>query len=327
MHALRKGMVPRRWIALVLLAVAACTPAGGSPAPTPGPTVLPGPTGGAILDPAELRLLLIDRLGPRWYCDPDVYPIEQGSEQQRAIERFPEMLAEHELFTAIAARLGLDPNGAFTDAQKLDVYRIWKVAVSIPLDVIGDGRYRFDYLAEPAAGAAEGTRTAGIITASGEITIEQQAPAGEPSCPICLAEGTRIDTPGGAVAVEALRLGDPIWTFDAAGRRVAGTVIALGSTPAPAEHRVIRLTLADGRTVTASPGHPLADGRRLGDVRIGDRVDGDRVADVASLPYREDATWDVVASGLTGGYYAGGIPLGSTLVAGPGGRRGPGRGA
>jgi hypothetical protein len=318
MHALRRGLVPRRWIALVLLAVAACAPAGASPAPTPGPTILPGPTGGAILDPAELRLLLIDRLGPRWYCDPDVYPIEQGSEQERAIEQFPEMLAEHELFTAIAAGLGLDPNGAFTDVQKLDVYRIWKVAVSIPLDVVGDGRYRFDYLARPAAGAAEGTRTAGTITESGEITIEQQALASEPNCPICLAEGTRIDTPGGTVAVEALRLGDPIWTFDAAGRRVSGTVIALGSTPAPAEHRVIRLTLADGRSVIASPGHPLADGRRLGDVRIGDRVDGDRVVDMASLPYLSASTWDVVASGSTGGYYAGGIPLRSTLVAGQG---------
>jgi hypothetical protein len=318
MHELRRSPKPPGWIAVILLAVAACAPAGGSPGPTPGPTILPGPTGGAILDPAELRLLLIDRLGPRWYCDPDMYPIEDGSEQERAIEQFPEMLAEHELLTAIAARLGLDPNGAFSDAQKLDAYRIWKVAVSLPLDGIGDGRYRFDYLAEPAAGAAEGTRTAGIITASGEITIEQQAAAGEPNCPICLAEGTRIDTPSGSVAVEALRLGDPIWTFDAAGRRVAGTVIALGSTPAPAEHRVIRLTLEDGRTVTASPGHPLADGRRLGEVRVGDTVDGDRVVEVASLPYQGASTWDVVASGSRGGYYAGGIPFGSTLVAGRG---------
>ena len=50
-----------------------------------------------------------------------------------------------------------------------------------------------------------------------------------------------IDTPTGPVAVEDLRLGDPIWTLDADGRRVAGTVIALGSTTAPADHHVIRL--------------------------------------------------------------------------------------
>jgi hypothetical protein len=317
MHEPSAAPGARRWVAVLLLAVAACSP-GAPPAPSPGPTILPGPTGGAVLDPAVLRLLLIERLGPRWYCDPDVYPIEQGSEQERAIERFPQMQAEHEIFTAIAARQGLDPKGAFTDAQKLDVYRVWKVAVSIPLDVIGDGRYRFDYLAEPAAGAAEGTRTAGIVTGSGEITIEQQAPAGEPMCPICLAEGTRIDTPGGSVAVEALRLGDRIWTFDPAGRRVAGTVIAFGSTPAPADHRVIRLTLSDGRSVTASPGHPLADGRRLGDVGVGDLVDGARVVDVASLAYEGGATWDVVASGATGGYFAGGIRFGSTLVAAAG---------
>ena len=61
---------------------------------------------------------------------------------------------------------------------------------------IGEDAYRFDYLAQPVGGAAEGTRTAGTIRSSGEITIEQQAPAGEPICPICLARGTLIDTPG-----------------------------------------------------------------------------------------------------------------------------------
>jgi hypothetical protein len=262
---------------------------------------------------AELRLFLIDRLGPRWYCDPDEYPVSHGSEQERAIERFPEMQAEHELFTAIAKRLSIDPDGALTDAQKLAIYRQWKVALSIPLDVVGDGRYRFDYLAQPVAGATEGKRTAGLITDRGEITIEEQAAAGEPNCPICLARGTRIDTPDGPVAIERLRLGDPIWTLDRNGRRVAGTVIALGSTTAPRDHAVIRLVLEDGRSVTASPGHPLADGRLLGDLRVGDLVDGSRVASLAREPYSFGETFDLVASGETGLYLAGGIPLGSTL--------------
>src|SRR4029079_8701472 len=134
--------------------------------------------------------------------------------------------------------------------------------------------HRFDYIAQPVGGASEGTRTAGLIDEHGAITIEQQAPSGQPPCPICLARGTRIDTPNGAVAVERLRIGDPVWTVDAAGRRVAGIVIALGSTTAPPNHHVVALRLADGRELTASPGHPLPDGRLLGDLRVGGIVHG-----------------------------------------------------
>ncbi|HET7181306.1 MAG TPA: Hint domain-containing protein, partial [Candidatus Limnocylindrales bacterium] len=159
-----------------------------------------------------------------------------------------------------------------------------------------------------------GTRTTGLIDATGAISIEQQAPTPQPPCPICLSRGTRIDTPTGPIAVEALRLGDPIWTRDASGRRVEGTVIALGSTEAPSTHQVIHLTLADGRSVTASPGHPLADGRQLGTLAVGDAVDGSRIVALESLPYGGGETFDLVASGATGGYFADGIPLGTTLL-------------
>jgi Hint domain len=292
----------------VVLLVAAC-----SPGATPGPTVLPGPSGGATFSAAELRLLLVDRLGPRWYCDPDEYPVSHGTEQERAIERWPELQAENELLRAIAARLGINVDGQVSDAQKLAIYQQWKVAVSIPLDVIGDGKYRFDYTAQPVAGATDGTRTAGTIDQTGAITVEQQARAGEPNCPICLSVGTLIDTPNGPIAVETLRLGDPIWTLDADGWRIAGTVIALGSTQAPPDHHVIRLELADGRSLTASPGHPLLDGRVLGGLRVGDVVDGSQIVSVDSLPYSGGETFDLVASGPTGAYLAGGIALGTTL--------------
>lgn len=292
------------------LAMAGC---GGAATRTPGPTTVPGPTGGATLTAGQLRLLVIERFGERWYCDPDEYPIAHGTEQERAIERFAEMVAEGEIYKAVAAKLGINVAGALTDAQKVAIYHVWKVALSIPFDSIGDGRYRFDYLAAPLGGGAQGLRTAGIMNADGSMVIEQQAAAGEPMCPICLARGTHIDTPDGSIAVQDLRLGDAIWTLDAAGRRVAGTVIALGSTTAPADHRVIRLTLADGRTVTASPGHPLADGRTFGALGVGDLVDGSAVASLENLPYSGGETFDLVASGATGIYFSDGIALGSTI--------------
>jgi len=295
-------------VALAAIATTAC-----SPGASPGPTILPGPSGGGTLGPAELRLLLVDRLGPRWYCDRDSFPVAHGTEQERAIESWPELQAENELMRAIAARLGIDVDQPVTDPEKLAIYREWKVAVSIPLDVVDASHFRFDYLAQPVGGAQQGIQTTGTIDDRGNLTIEQQGLEDAPNCPICLARGTLIDTPSGPVRVDQLRLGDPVWTLDGSGRRIAGTVIALGSTPAPAGHHVVRLVLADGRAVTASPGHPLADGRLLGDIRIGDLVDGSRVVTADLVPYGADETFDLVASGPTGFYLADGIPLGSTL--------------
>ncbi len=310
----------RRLLALTaVVLLAACSPSASTPpGGTPGPTILPGPTGGGSFTAGELRLLVIERFGPRWFCDPDEYPVSHGTELERAIERYAEMVDEREIFTAVAKQLGIDRAAAHTDAQKQAIYHVWKVALSIPFDPIGDGRYRFDYLSQPPAGGNQGTRTAGIVNADGSMTIEQQVAAGEPICPICLSRGTLIDTPDGPVAVEDLRLGDPIWTLDANGRRVAGTVIALGSTTAPANHHVIRLTLADGRSVTASPGHPLADGRTLGDLAIDDVVDGSRVVGLETIPYTGGETFDIVASGATGIYLSDGIPLATTLTSAAG---------
>lgn len=295
--------------AACLLAIAACSPPTGGSG-TPGPTIIPAPSGGGTFGPADLRLVLIDRLGPIWSCgDP-----AGRDEGQAALEAWPEMQAENELFRAIADRLDIDVDADVSGAEKLAIYRLWKAGLAVQLETIGDDTYRFDYLAQPVGGASDGTRTAGTIRSSGQITIEQQAPAGEPNCPICLARGTLIDTPDGPVPVEDLGLGDPIWTLTADGRRVAGVVIALDSTSAPPDHQVVRLELEDGRTVTASSGHPLADGRLIGDLRPGDVVDGSRVSAAAREPYASTHTFDLVSSGATGWYFAGGVPLGSTLL-------------
>src|SRR5262245_41662308 len=191
-------------VAVVAIALTACSPTSGPQpsagcGPIPTATPEPGGCGGATLAPAELRLLLVDRLGPRWYCDPDEYPVARGTEQERAIERWPELQAENELTRAIAARLGIDLDQPVTDAGKLAIYRQWKVAVSIPLDVVDSSHFRFDYVAQPVPGATQGVHTTGTIDDHGSITIGEKSLADAPNCPICLSVGTPIETPDGSI--------------------------------------------------------------------------------------------------------------------------------
>lgn len=296
-----------RLLALVML-VAACTATGPAPSPIPSP--------GVPLTAAELRLALIDQFGPLWYCDPDFYPVPRDDEPAQAVKRFDEVRADAAVFATIAARLGLNAGAAFTADQKLALYRSWKQLNAIVFEPADGGRFRFDYLNAPAPGATEGRRTSGTIGADGSITIEQQAAAGEPNCPICLARGTRIATPDGEIAIEDIRVGMPVWSIDAEGRRVVATVVKIGRTPVAASHRVVRLVLGDGRVVRASPGHPLADGRLLAAIRAGDTVDGATVVSATLESYDGGSTFDLLPSGPTGVYLADGIALGSTLFGG-----------
>jgi len=289
---------------LLALVVAGCTATAPSPSPTAG----------APLTTAELRYRLIDTFGPLWYCDPDFYPVARADEAALAIERFGEVEVDGDAFTAILAHLAIAPGTDFTADQKLAIYRAWKQLNAISLEPVGEGSYRFDYLNMPAPGASEGRRTAGTIDERGSITIDQQAPANEPACPICLARGTRIAAPDGDIAIEDIRVGMHVWSIDETGRRIVANVLQVGQTRVPASHEVVRLILDDGRIVRASPGHPLADGRLLAAIQAGDRVDGATVVSASLEPYRGGSTFDLLTDSPSHVYIADGIPLGSTLA-------------
>lgn len=275
------------------------------------PSASPSPSPGPVLDLAALRYRLIDELGRPWYCDPDEFPV--GRDEVASMrDRWPEVEADSTAFGAILDRLDVAASGDLTDEERLAVYGEWKTLNAVVLEPIGNDRYRFDHLAVPAPGTAEGTRTAGTIDERGAIVVEQQAASGEPICPICLDGAVRLATPEGPRAVADLRPGDPIWTTDAAARRVGGTVLAVGSVVAPPAHLLVELVLADGRSLRASPGHPLADGRPIGGLRPGDRVDGAMVLSADLVP-SGPRTWDVLPSGPTGAYWADGILVASTL--------------
>jgi hypothetical protein len=293
-------------VLLLAMVVAACSSSGPS---SPPPSSSPG----APLSITALKFRLTDEFGPLWYCDHDFYPIARADEADLAVQRFGEVQADREAFAAILGRMGLVAEATFTAAQKLAIYRAWKQLNAILLDPAGDGRYRFDYLNMPAPGATEGRRTVGTIDAGGSIAIEQQQAAGQPPCPICLARGTRIATPDGDIAIEDVRVGMRVWSIDEAGRRVVETVVRIGQTPVPSTHEVVRLVLADGRILRASPGHPLADGRRLGTIQPGDPVDGATVVSATLERYTGGSTFDLLPNGPTGTYVADGISLGSTL--------------
>jgi hypothetical protein len=129
---------------------------------------------------------------------------------------------------------------------------------------------------------------------------------------ICLAAEDRIATPTGQVPINELRAGMMVWTLNAAGQRIAAPILVVSHNPAPLGHHVLRLALSDGRVVEASAGHPTADGRRVGELKPGDLVDGSHVSAVERVAYIGD-TWDLLPAGATGAYWANDVLLGSTL--------------
>jgi hypothetical protein len=314
--ATRRGRPLALVLALAALLVGGCA-SGGSPSATGSPAAsgVPGPSGsagGAPLGEAELKYRIIDALGHMAFCDPDAFPVRRDDEGELARQHLAEIRAHTATFAAIAAHLGVDPAAAtYTADQQLAIYAAWKELRVLQLDRDGD-RYRFDVVIGPDPTGAY-THIVGTITSAGAIEVQQRAPGVPPACPICLARGTLIDTPDGAVAVEALRPGMAVWTADRSGRRLAVVVLRVGSAAVPPTHRVVNLALADGRSLTVSPGHPLPDGRRLGDLRPGDTVDGSVVVRADLLPYDQPSTFDLLPSGGTGFYWAGGILVASTL--------------
>lgn len=279
-----------------------------NPTATPSPTPSPAPGG---LTQAQLKYRLVDQFGRLLFCDPDYYPVARADEQMLAQERLPEVRRDAPTFSAILAHLGIAPAASYTSDQELAIYRDWKMLNALRLEQVARG---FRFLAVfGSASTQQGARVDGTIDQQGNVTVASQTASGAPPCPICLARGTRIATPSGDVAVEDLKIGDLVWTLDAAGARLALPLLEIGSTPVPPTHRVVQLRLSDGRRVEVSPGHPTADGRTVGDLRAGDVYDGAVVVSAELVPYSGGATFDVLPASSTGAYWANGVLLGSTL--------------
>lgn len=292
----------RSCLIAVWVALAACGGPAASPSPTPSP-----------LPVAELKYRVFDQIGRPWYCDPDLYPVARADEKELARQRLPEMQKDADTYAAILRHNALGAGANLTDDQLLAVYHDWKDLQRLPLDPTGPpGVYGSTFVVRPQTAAKTGERVELRIDTRGRITVLSRAQVGAPNCPICLADTTLIETPRGQIRVTDLTIGDLVWTLGAAGQRAAAPIVEVRGVEAPVGHKVLRLVLADGRSVTASPGHPTGDGRTLASLGSGDRLDGSPIVRIERLPYR-GRTYDLLPAGATGAYWADGVLLGSTL--------------
>ena len=97
-------------LAIVVLSGCSLLGAGGSP----GATVIPVGSGGSMTA-GQLRVALVEQFGPRWWCDPDFYPLARADEQAIALQRFAAMQAEGDVFGAVVAQLRLTGTTSFAE--------------------------------------------------------------------------------------------------------------------------------------------------------------------------------------------------------------------
>ncbi|MBI4267899.1 MAG: Hint domain-containing protein [Chloroflexi bacterium] len=259
----------------------------------------------------ELKYRVIANFNDVFWTDPDFYPVaREGQEQLNAREQFPAIKADQAEFSAILKQLGLPDKAEYSDKEKLEIYRQHKLlTLGVQLTTAGN-IYNFVI----RVGEEQGERIEGTITKDGKIRITKREPSFN-TRPICLSAGTMIDTPTGTVPVEQVRSGMTVWTADREGKQIPALVVRTLSTPVPIAFRIIRVTLSDGRSVTASPGHPTPDGRALVDYRFGDTLDGAIITATEFLDY-DGFTYDLLPAGETGLYRTNGILLKSTLIIG-----------
>lgn len=129
----------------------------------------------------------------------------------------------------------------------------------------------------------------------------------------CLAEGARIAVPEGYAAIESLQAGDYVLTRNSKGQEYYSPILQIRSVPVEPGHVICKITLEDGKTVQASPLHPDAEGRKIGELKLQDLMDGVRIVKKELLDYSGTKTWDLLPDGETGFYKVNGVWLSSTI--------------
>jgi hypothetical protein len=157
-------------VALMVLACVAC----GASAAVPGSAV------GTPLTSSQLKFKVMDSVGKPVYCDGDFYPVaRQGGEQANAITQYPVIKADSESYAAIVAHENL-PAGDLNDAQKLVLYRAWKLLQAVALTPAGAGN-SFSYRIQSNNGTASYLLATGTVRVDGVVTLSSRTPTGPPN--------------------------------------------------------------------------------------------------------------------------------------------------
>src|SRR3989344_4549965 len=175
-----------------------------------------------------------------------------------------------------------------------------------------------DYLIEPSNYCGSISLKLVAVDYANQTASFENRSAEPPECvpapvPVCLLGSSFIAGPGGSRQVKDVAKGSVVWTQDSTGQRVEATVLKVGRTTVPPEHRMVALKLNDGRELVVSPRHAIADGRLVGDLHEGDRVQGASVVSTDRIPNADGFTYDILPSGETRMYWADGILVRSTL--------------
>jgi hypothetical protein len=246
------------------------------------------------------------------YCDPDYWPVGDGRpELAHAREAIARIRGDRAEYRAIlAAERFSEP---LSSGELVIVYGDYKeMEYAVGLRGSGDELRFFLSL--------ENNYVRGTVTRRGDVH-ETGRVQNSYGCPACLARNTRIAVPNGFVRARDIRPGMAVWSTDLDGRRTRATVVRVGRTPVPPTHRVVRLILADGRTVLVSPGHPTPSGGVVGRLHRGQAFESSTIVSAQRVPYSGGFTFDLLPSGPTGTYFANGVVLGSTLARDAGIRR------
>lgn len=151
------------------------------------------------------------------------------------------------------------------------------------------------------------------VLATGALGSGQcRSPDGVCSPCKCASPDTPIATPHGERKIAELRVGDLVYSVDGEGIR-AVPIVRVNRTLVVGHH-VLHVTFENGRFIEMTAEHPLADGRPLSALTAGSKLMGSAVVGIDRVAYTHDATYDILPDSTSGGYFASGVLIGSTLA-------------
>jgi hypothetical protein len=140
-------------------------------------------------------------------------------------------------------------------------------------------------------------------TSPAKVTCTQEA--------VCASAGTPIATADGERPIASVHVGDLVYSADHGALRLV-PVVRVGRV-AVYHHHVVELSLSNGSVLRLSAGHPMVDGRLVGALQTGDRLEGASVVGRRDVAYAEPYTYDILPASETHSYVAAGVLVGSTL--------------